>query len=244
MSASSESLHAFDRHSAGYSSAWGDRPLVRRFRARVLAACARHFSPGGRILDLGCGPGLDAAVLEGMGFDVTAIDASSGMVGEASRRTRRALHLPMERVDRLAPEQFDGALSNFGALNCVADLGTFGVALADRLRPGARVILVYMGPRCLAEDLALLARGRRPRRRDGPVPLEGLTVEVRYLTARAVSDALPGFRPLHREALGALVAPPDLGGRVGLRSRAEPYIAGLPGLRDLGDHQMLVLERR
>lgn len=242
MSIPPESLQAFDRHSVGYARAWGAHPLARWMRVRVLAACADHLPPNGAILDIGCGPGLDAAALGAAGWDVTALDGSAGMVREASTRARRVLHLPMERLSELGEAGFDGALSNFGALNCVASIEGFGADLARLLRPGARAILVVMGPWCPAEDLALITRARRPFRRRRPVTLEGLPVAVRYLTTADLVRALPDFRLLHREALGALMAPPDLGGRVGRRARFEPYIAGLPLLRDAGDHQLLVFE--
>lgn len=244
MSATFESLHAFDRHSADYARSWGGHPLARNLRARVLAACAQSFPERGAILDLGCGPGLDAAVLTGLGHTVTAIDGSAGMVAEARLRAPDVRRLPIERMAELGPAVFDGALSDFGALNCLADLAPFGRDLAALLRPGARAVLVVMGRRCLAEDLALLARGRRPRRRDGPVALEGLAVQVRYFTTDEVVRALPAFALVRREALGALVAPPDLGGRPGLRTRLEPLVAAWPGVRDAGDHQLLVFERR
>lgn len=239
-----ESLHAFDRHSTGYVTGWGSDPLARVLRARVLAVCAREFAVGSRVLELGCGPGIDAQVLEGLGLRVTALDASRGMVEQARRRVSNVLHLSMERLELLGEGDFDGAFSNFGALNCVAEPAVVGAGLAAVVRPGARVVLVYMGPRCLAEDIALALRGRLPRRRDGPVALEGASVRVRYLTAQAVEAAFPAFRVLRREALGLLVAPPDLGGRPGRRTRVEPALAGLPVLRDLGDHQLMVLERR
>jgi hypothetical protein len=68
-------------------------------------------------------------------------------------------------------------------------------------------------------------------------------VPLTYLSARDVVAALPAFDLVHREALGALVPPPDLGGRPGWRTRVEPYVAAWPGLRDAGDHSVVVLRR-
>lgn len=209
----------------------------------MLAACAEHFSEGGRIADLGCGPGLDAEVLRALGYEVIGVDASPAMVAAARARGVDA------RVGDLADPPLDGpldgVLSDFGALNCLPSLGPFGEAIAGRLRPGAFAVLVVMGPRCLAEDAALLLRGRRPRRRDGPVEVGGGVVPVRYLSAARVAGELgPAFEIARVEALGALMPPPDLGGRPGLRARIEPFVARWPLVRAAGDHTLVVARRR
>ena len=36
----------------------------------------KHITPGGKLLDLGCGSGRDSAYFSALGFDVTAIDGS------------------------------------------------------------------------------------------------------------------------------------------------------------------------
>jgi SAM-dependent methyltransferase len=243
--APSETLHAFDRHAAGYACGWGAEPLAVTMRARVLAVCARYIPPRGRVLDLGCGPGLDAAALEALGHRVTAIDASPGMVAEARTRAADARRVDLSDLSSLVAEgPFDGALSDFGALNCLPSLEGFADGLAALLRPGGHAVLVVINRWCPVEDLALLARLRRPRRGVASVSLEGRPVAVRYLTARALVDALPAFEAVHREALGALVPPPDLGGRPGRRARLEAHLAALPLLRDAGDHSLVVLRRR
>jgi SAM-dependent methyltransferase len=245
MPVRSETLHAFDRHAEDYVATWGSNPLARLLRGRVIAACARFFPDRGRILDLGCGAGLDAAVLEALGHAVVAVDASPGMVAEARRRAADVRQGDLDALDPLLAEApFDGALSNFGAINCLADLSGFGRSLAALLRPGAHAVLVVINRWCPAEDLALLARGRRPRRHVSTVDVAGHAVALRYLAGADVVRALPGFDVVHREALGALMPPPDLGGRPGRRARVEPWVAGWPLLRDLGDHSLLVLRRR
>ncbi len=51
-----------------------------------------YLSPGGRILDIGCGSGLYGVHLESMGCDVMQIDV-------ADRRDERARHLPFRIMD-------------------------------------------------------------------------------------------------------------------------------------------------
>lgn len=236
-------LHAFDRHAPGYVAGWGSHPLAAVLRARVVSRCIETFPEGSSVLDIGCGPGLDARILGALGYRVTGVDASAGMVAEARGAGVDAHLLPAERVGELSGT-FDGALSNFGALNCV-DLDRTLAGLHGRLRPGAALVAVVMGPSCPAETLALLARGKPRaawrRRRVAEVPMEGGHVPVRWLRPGDLVRA--GFRLERVEALGALVAPPDLGGRPGRRVALEGWLAGLPGLRGWGDHTLLVLRR-
>ena len=51
----------------------------------ALARFIEAMPKGGRVLDLGCGPGQDAARMADAGLNVTAIDASPDMVALAAR---------------------------------------------------------------------------------------------------------------------------------------------------------------
>jgi SAM-dependent methyltransferase len=209
---------------------------------------AARLPGGGTIVDLGCGVGTDARILAAAGYTVVAVDASPGMVDAARAAGVDArpadLSDPIGLRAALGDCRVAGALSNFGALNCVPTLRPLGSVLADVLQRGGSFVAVVMGRRCVAEDVALLARGRRPRRRDGPVHVHGARVPVRFLDACTVAEELgPAFRLRAVRALGLLVPPPDLGGAPGRRVRLEPAVAGWPVLRELGDHTLIVLER-
>ena len=61
-----------------YEKAWLQKHLVERF----------GLQPGNRILDLGCGKGLHASLLSGLGFKVTGIDyAIEGVKGAVERNS-------------------------------------------------------------------------------------------------------------------------------------------------------------
>lgn len=64
--------------------------VSRRFEtadmARLHGILLRHMpQKGARVLEIGCGSGRDAAFLLSSGFDIRAVDASQGLIGEALR---------------------------------------------------------------------------------------------------------------------------------------------------------------
>ncbi|MCX7031268.1 MAG: methyltransferase domain-containing protein [Spirochaetes bacterium] len=66
------------------------RELSRRYESadmsQLYTMLLRYLPPkGASVLELGCGSGRDAAFLLASGYEVTAVDASAGMVAEATR---------------------------------------------------------------------------------------------------------------------------------------------------------------
>jgi SAM-dependent methyltransferase len=199
--------------------------LMRQAVWRHLDAC---FQPGGRILELNCGTGEDAVHLAQRGVYVLATDISAAMVDLARCKVEQGGVSDRVAVRQMAAEEvlgveqasphhsispllpFDGALSNFGGLNCVEDLRGVAEGLAACLRPGARAFLCWMGPICLWEWGWYLRKGQPGRafrrlRRGGAV-WRGLT--VRYPGPRAVRRAFaPEFRLRRAVAIGALIPP-------------------------------------
>ena len=116
-----------------------------------------------------------------------------------------------------------GLLSNFGGLNCVADLAGVAQALAGLLKPGGRAILCIMGPLAPWEWAWYLRQGQvgkafRRLRRDG-VPWRGLTIRYPSITALRRAFA-PMFTVQRVSAIGALLPP----------SYVEPWAARHPAL--------------
>ncbi len=249
---------AFDSLAADYDLHFTGTPLGALLRQAVRRRLEARFAPGEHVLELACGTGEDAAHLGRRGVRVLATDASPAMVERARAKTAglagiEVRQLAIEDLASLAGP-FDGAFSDFGGLNCVADLGTVGRDLADLLRPGATVLLCVMSPLAPWEWAGFLLRGEpakafRRLRRAG-VPWRGLT--VRYPSPRALRRAFgPSFRPLRLSAVGALLPPTEWESWAGRHPRLlaalarwERRLETVPPLPWLADHYLLELARR
>mgnify|MGYP001225712593 CR=1 FL=1 len=261
-----ETQDAFDRVASEYGSANARNPVLSSMRRRTMACVRSYIAPGAEVLDLGCGPGVDDEELGRHGYDVTALDWSPAMVAEARARIGRAglshkvhvHHLGIHELDRLAPATFDGACSNFGALNCVPDLTDLARQLAARLRRGAPLVASVIGRVCPWEVALFLGKCDTARARVRfaddfvPVPLEGGRVWTKYYSPSAFAQAFAatGFTQEYVRALGLLVPPPYLEGfavrhprLVGGLQALEDVVAAWPGLRHWGDHFLIVLRR-
>lgn len=247
---------AFDNLAAGYDDGFTRTLLGERLRRAVWRRLDVLFAPGDRILELACGTGEDALHLAGRGVRVLATDVAPEMVRVAKEKLAgvpgaEVRHLAVEDLDRLDEPPFDGVLSDFGGLNCVADLPAAGRALAARLRPGAVAVLCVMGPVVPWEWLWFRGRGKAFRRlTPGGVEWRGL--RVRYPTIRRLrSSFAPAFRMRRVAALGALLPPPYAESWAARHPRLidrldrwERRLETLPPLPWLADHYLMELERR
>lgn len=92
--------------------------------------------PGGKILELGCGNGRDAAHMLSLGFDVDATDGTPELAAEAERRIGRPVRiLRFEQLD--ANAAYDGIWACASLLHApAADLPGILRRIHRALRPG------------------------------------------------------------------------------------------------------------
>lgn len=254
----------FEALAARYDATFTSTPLGLRLRHAVWRHLDDRFfeeSDAPRLLDLGCGTGEDAVHLAQQGAHVLALDAAEAMTARTRRKAKQsgvgprvaARTLSVERLDSLSGT-FDGAYSNFGALNCVEDLRSVSTGLAPRLRPKAPVFLVLMGRLCPWEWVHFLARGepRKAFRRlaRGGTEWRGLT--VRYPSVRTVKRAFArDFRFVKARAVGAFLPPSYLepwaarhADLIALLDGWERRLEGVWPLPHLADHVLLEFRRR
>lgn len=256
---------AFDSLAAKYDSLFTFSAVGQSQRNVVWKHLLSVFRPGEHILELNCGTGMDALFLVKAGLRVTACDASPRMIEMARKRIAGAdegrapefFTLATEELYKL-PEQcrFDGLFSNFAGLNCVRDLSIVAQQAALRLKPGAPLLLCFFSRFCLWEIVYHLLRGKPRdafRRCSGSsvAHVGNLSFPVFYPTLSELCRIFaPGFRLVSTFGVGITVAPSYLEPWIARHPRVlrymevvDDFIRAFPGLRLIGDHMLLHLEK-
>jgi cyclopropane fatty-acyl-phospholipid synthase-like methyltransferase len=257
----------FDAIADRYDDTFNTSKIGRAQRASVWRELGKAFRPGDRVLEIGCGTGVDACFLAERGVRVLACDSSPQMIAVATRRIaetgkQESVHPRLLAAEDIASlrhsDFFDGAFSNFGALNCVQDLRQLAKDLAILLRPGATVLLCWMGRYCLWEITWYLAQGKpskalRRFHREGATALlaEGASVRVFYPSVRLLAQTFASeFQLKSVRGIGVFVPPSYLEtwanrfpGLFGLSVRADSFLGRCPGIRTFADHILLEFRR-
>ena len=258
---------AFDSVAADYDGARGNNDLIQDMRGEMWRWLDTIFSPGGRLIDLGCGTGLDAVHLAHLGYRVTATDWSPLMVQRTSDRAVaqdmadrvRAINVGAHELERLDETGgYDGAYSNLGPLNCVPDLHTVSRECARLLKPGGKLVFTVIGRYCPWELVHYLRRGRWTRatlrfaRDVVAVGMNNHTIWTRYYAPREFFEAFkPEFTLEHYRGLCVFAPPPyltwvrDSYPRLhALLWSIDRRVSGWPVIRGMGDHFLIVMKKR
>jgi SAM-dependent methyltransferase len=261
-----DTQRAFDGVAADYDGPSGNNEIVQYMRERLQRIVLANAPVGGRLLDLGCGTGLDAAFFAERGYHVLGIDSSPLMVGRSANRVREAglsgrahfRNLGFPELATLRPLLFDLIYSNLGPINCAPNLPLLLRDCSALLRPGGCLIVSVIGRLCPWEIAYYAGQGNLARttfrRQLGFVPVhlgDGVVWTRYYSPAELASAARGEFTVRSYRSLGLLVPPPYLLGfyrRIGplraVLTWLEDRVGGWPVGRDLGDHFLMVLDRR
>lgn len=261
-----ETRAAFDSVAADYDGPRGNNSLIQDMRAEMWRWLDGVFLPGSRLLDLGCGTGLDAVRMARRGHHVVATDWSTEMVARTAARAQQqslrdrvvARAVGAHELERLGGAgTFDGVYSNLGPLNCIPELAAVSHACARLLRPGGTLVFTVIGRFCPWEIAYYLRRRRWARakvrfaRNVVPVGLNHHTVWTRYYSPREFYRAFEReFRLVHYRGLCVFVPPPYLTSVAERHPRAYERLwrldrctAGWPLLRSIGDHFLIVMRK-
>ncbi len=258
----------FDASAADYDRLVLENPMDRWLREESVAFLADAFRGSRRVLELGCGTGLETIPLAEAGLDVVAVDVSRAMLDHLEDKVHRrglesqvhARKLPASGLEPLlsefGPASFDGAFSDFGALNLDPRWTKVPALLGDLIRPGGTLVLGIWNRVCLME-IALYAMALRPSRAlsrlQSPVPpgLSRFPVPVMAYAPRAFLSAFePGFELESLVGLPVLVPPYDFLPHIPSPERILPLLESADRrvrrffpFNRLGDHFLVRLRR-
>ena len=215
----------FQSVSSRYTEINLGNPLARRLRRRSVERLLPLFRGHEKVLEIGCGTGLETLPLLEAGHRVTVVDLSPRMLEEVTTRAKAmrkdaALETRLGRLGRLrevladvAEGGFDAAFSTFGAMNIEPDLSEVPGTMARLLRPGAPLFLGVLGPTPVAAQLFDLAAGR-PRhalvRLDRDIPAGSLDYPL-DLHIRDITELRARFQPdflLESVEAASVLSPP------------------------------------
>ena len=263
----------FDEVATTYDAIESRNFIFQWQRRRVQNAAAETFGRGTRLLEIGCGTGTDALFFARRGHSLVAFEPSGEMLAVAREKIALAgfaktiefKQAGAEQLDAIIADygaaSFDGIFSNFGALNCVADLRPFARAATALLRPAGKILLNLMPPICQWEIFYFLFKlkpqeaCRRWLGRSGAqglaVRLGNRRVQTYYHSRQFVAASFPPFFEIEKQfALGLFVPPPYLHAVerrqkfFAVLLKCEERLAGWPLLRNWGDHVVMILRRR
>jgi len=260
---------AFDTIAEEYDQIFTYSILGKAQRSLVHEALRDSFQEGQHVLDLNCGTGEDAILMAAGGVSVLACDVSKRMISVAWQKFASCgATLPVtfavcanEHLDSLKDcEEFDGALSNFGGLNCTADLTRVSRALSDLIRPRGEVFLCMLGPFCAWEVVWHSVHGRwrkafrRMKTGGADARIGGESVHVHYPSVRQIREAFaPAFRLASWRGIGVALPPSwmepvfqDRPSFVDWLTQIDRWLGVVPIFRGAADHVLLrfVRERK
>jgi ubiquinone/menaquinone biosynthesis C-methylase UbiE len=258
---------AFDSVAPDYDGARGNNAQIQDMREEMWRWLDATFAPGSRLIDIGCGTGLDAIRMARLGHRITATDWSPQMVRRTADRAAhaqlaarvQAIAAGAQELERVAGDAiYDGAYSNLGPLNCAPDLRQVSRECARLLKPGAALVFTVIGRICPWEIAHYLRRRQWARvklrfaRSFVPVNMNQHTIWTHYYGPGEFYRAFRReFSLSHYRGLCLLVPPPYLSW---LRERHPRWhdrlwrldrrVAGWPLLRAMGDHFLIVMRKR
>ncbi|MEU6272872.1 class I SAM-dependent methyltransferase [Streptomyces populi] len=140
---------AYDAVASEYARLFRDELSQRPLDRAMLGVFAEAVGAGGggRVADLGCGPGHVTAHLAGSGLDVFGVDASSSMV-ELARRAFPDLRFEVGTMAVLdiADGTLDGALSRWSIIHTAPhELPALLAEFHRVLAPGGHLLVGFWG---------------------------------------------------------------------------------------------------
>ena len=257
---------SFDNAAKTYDDEFEENSATRRLRRIIWKTMSKYFRSGDYVLELNCGTGTDALELASCGVRVLATDESPEMLHETMRKIQstplrshiETRQLSFHRLQTLSGLRFDGALSNFGGLNCSRHLSEISFDLSLLLKPGSYFVLCLISSFSAWETVSFLARGEfkkafRRQQKDGVLAdVHGEKVWVHYYSPRYVQRCFADYFDVV-ETYGLNIFSPSpssthaytlLGSFSRYLEKLDDILSSKRPFSSIGDHYVLVLKRK
>lgn len=141
----SDIVDSYDTVADLYAADYYDELSRKPFDRELLGRFAELIPKGGRVGDVGCGPGHIACFLSGHGVDAMGVDFSQSMVDTAKRLNPE---LEFERADMRRLPFADASFAGITAFYSLIHIERTGIleALNEMLRvlsPGGRLLIAF-----------------------------------------------------------------------------------------------------
>jgi SAM-dependent methyltransferase len=257
---------AFDSAAETFDKDDLGNPILAWMRNVVHKVYLENFSPGSKLLELNAGTGIDAAYLCSRGMNVLATDISPKMLAELNRKIEkyslegklRSMLKPFDCIDEIGEGEFDGAVSNFGGLNCIPGFTKLSADLSKKLKPGGKFIAVVINKLCPWEIFYYLLRLQwntafRRLTKDGiDANLNGEKIRTFYFTPKEFSKHFANDFAVEKIYSHGLFTPPPY--LVGVYNKLKPLVKILMKMDELtcrlfpfnrfGDHFIIIMSRK
>ena len=254
---------AFTRQSSSYDEYDRSNPTLVWMRNQVMKHALKFLREDDKILELNSGTGVDAEFFANRGHKVHCTDLSDGMIEQMENKFSSGnladritiQQCSFTQLNKIEDTTFDFIFSNFGGLNCVADLRKVTHYFPKLLNQRGRVCLVILPPICPWEIIQLI-RGKfsfafRRFHKDGVLAnIEGIKFRTYYFSTNDIKKALgEEFKIIKIESL-ALFTPipqmdklPNIFPKIAkILNKTDELISGVFPFNRIGDHLIVTAE--
>ncbi len=251
---------AFTRQSAIYDAYEKENQTLIWMRKQVRKHAMSFLNPGDKLLELNSGTGTDAVYFAQKGILVHSTDISDGMIEQIAKKVtdyNLSHKITFEQcsyteLNKIKNKKFDFIFSNFGGLNCLADLSEATKFFPSLLNEKGKVCLVIMPPICPWE-LVNIFRGkfkyafRRLKTSGTPAHIEDIHFTTHYFSSKEVMKALGDkFILVKLEGLAVFTPNPQMEkfqkkfpGLINLLNKLDESLSGYFPFNKIGDHIIL-----
>lgn len=256
---------AFETAALTYDEAESRNEILKWMRGIVQEIYLQNFKAGDKLLELNAGTGTDALFLAGHGIHVLATDISENMINTIENKVKmqnaenmvEARPCSFDKIEQIKESGFDGAMSNFGGLNCINKFDKLEDDLSSKIKQGGKFIAVVMNKTCPWEifyySLCFDFKNvfRRSKEEGIEAALDNELVRTYYFTPAQFGGFFSRqFKVKKIYTLGLFTPPPFL---IGIYRRFKPLVKlfmktdellkGIFPFNRLGDHFIIIFEK-